>query len=171
MTVRNSEAEYTGQPLKGLSFDRLTCLLRHWAWADEARQRFERELAAFPDDSTPGSAGNPDRILGAYYHWCAMLCALGDAAEGDALIDYASDDILGAYIKWPFRDGLFGIKASFYRQGQRKADIDNLLKTVSDAATGIFWADDSQVREQYGRVEYGSSDPRVEIEIYLLDGG
>jgi hypothetical protein len=92
MTVRNSEAEYTGQPLKGLSFDRLTCLLRHWAWADEARQRFERELAAFPDDSTPGSAGNPDRILGAYYHWCAMLCALGDAAEGDALIDYAPLD-------------------------------------------------------------------------------
>jgi hypothetical protein len=31
--------------LKNASVDRLTCLFRHWTWADEAMTRFERELA------------------------------------------------------------------------------------------------------------------------------
>src|SRR5262245_10958865 len=30
--------------LTSASADRLTCLLRHWTWADEARVRFEQEL-------------------------------------------------------------------------------------------------------------------------------
>ena len=85
----------------------------------------------------------------------------------DAMVYELSDNPLQHYDENAF----YGMKCVFFRQGQRKADIDNLLKTVSDAATGIFWADDSQVREQYGRVVYGSSDPRVEIEIYELTGG
>jgi hypothetical protein len=128
MTVRNSEAEYTGQPLKHVSFDRLTCLLRHWTWADEARQRFERELAAFPDDSPQGSAGNPDRILGAYYHWCAMLCALGDAAEQHALVEYAPldgiRDDLKATLPWlrVCRKRLVDV-ASSYENHPKLADL------------------------------------------------
>jgi hypothetical protein len=31
--------------LSNTSADRLTCLMRHWTWADEAMARFERELA------------------------------------------------------------------------------------------------------------------------------
>jgi Holliday junction resolvase RusA-like endonuclease len=82
----------------------------------------------------------------------------------DALAEKLSDNPIQHYDEL----ALYGLKAIFFRRGQRKADIDNLLKTVSDAATGIFWAND---REQYGRVIYGSTDPRVEIEIYLLTGG
>lgn len=85
----------------------------------------------------------------------------------DAMAEKLSDNPIQHYDE----NALYGLKAIFFRRGQRKADIDNLLKTVSDAATGIFWANDSQVREQYGRVIYGSTDPRVEIEIYLLTGG
>jgi hypothetical protein len=31
--------------LREASVDRLACLLRHWTWADEAKARFDLELA------------------------------------------------------------------------------------------------------------------------------
>ncbi len=89
----------------------------------------------------------------------------------EQLVDALCEELKSNPIQHYDELALYGFKAIFHRSGQRKADIDNLLKTVSDAATGIFWANDSQVREQYGRVVYNSTDPRVEIEIYLLDGG
>ena len=40
--------------LSNASVDRLTCLLRHWAWADEAMARFEQQLAGgWQDDEVP----------------------------------------------------------------------------------------------------------------------
>jgi len=93
MGSQDFEGQYSGQPLKDVSFDRLACLLRHWSWAEEAMVRFERELAAFPDEHTRG-AGSPDRVLGAYYHWCAMLCALGEAAMSDAVVFYPPLDAI-----------------------------------------------------------------------------
>lgn len=63
--------------MKDASLDRLVCLQRHWMWADEAMARFDRELAdglAYDDDPLS------DRPFGAYYHWCALLCAFGEAA-------------------------------------------------------------------------------------------
>src|SRR5262245_52904452 len=71
----------TGAPvngsLAGASLDRLVCLQRHWMWADEAMARFDRELADGWDyDDDPMS----DRPFGAYYHWCALLCAFGEMA-------------------------------------------------------------------------------------------
>ena len=33
------------RPFTGASINRIVCLRRHWAWADEAMARFERELA------------------------------------------------------------------------------------------------------------------------------
>ena len=63
--------------LKGASINRLACLLRHWTWADEARTRFERVRAKGWD-----YGGDPpaDRLFGAYYHWCALLCGFSEAA-------------------------------------------------------------------------------------------
>ena len=73
MTV---EARQNG-PLKGASINRLACLVRHWTWADEARARFERDLAnGWEYDEDPPA----DHLFGAYYHWCALLCGLGEAA-------------------------------------------------------------------------------------------
>jgi len=69
--------------LKAASLDRLVCLQRHWMWADEAMSRFDRELAKDVDyDDDPMS----DRPFGAYYHWCALLCALGEAALDHGLL-------------------------------------------------------------------------------------
>jgi hypothetical protein len=69
--------------LSDASLERLVCLLRHWTWADEARARFDRELAnGWDDDDDPMS----DHPFGAYYHWCALLCAFGEAALDHGLL-------------------------------------------------------------------------------------
>jgi len=64
--------------LREASLDRLACLLRHWAWADEARSAFDRELAIGwgDEDNDPMS----DHPFGSYYHWCALLCGFSEAA-------------------------------------------------------------------------------------------
>ena len=78
---------YAGAPVNGslrdASLDRLACLLRHWAWADEARSAFDRELAnGWDDDDDPMS----DHPFGSYYHWCALLCGFSEAALEHGLL-------------------------------------------------------------------------------------
>ena len=63
--------------LSDASIDRLTCLLRHWAWADEAMRRFEQELARGWEYDEDLVADHP---FGSYYHWCALLCGFSEAA-------------------------------------------------------------------------------------------
>ena len=46
----------------------------------------------------------------------------------------------------------------------RIGDVDNLLKTVTDAGNGVFYADDAQIVEMTGRRFY-SDVPRTEIRI------
>jgi hypothetical protein len=78
----DTEATVT-ELLSDASLDRLACLLRHWTWADEAMTSFDRELGAGWDfDDDPMS----DRPFGAYYHWCALLCAFGEAALDRGLL-------------------------------------------------------------------------------------
>src|SRR5262245_5206289 len=69
--------------LTGASADRLACLLRHWTWADEARARFEQELAEGWDYNEEPVADHP---FGVYYHWCALLCGLSEAALEHGLL-------------------------------------------------------------------------------------
>jgi hypothetical protein len=69
--------------LRDASVDRLVCLLRHWTWADEAMARFDRELADGWDYDDPPMSDHP---FGAYYHWCALLCAFGEAALEHGLL-------------------------------------------------------------------------------------
>jgi hypothetical protein len=69
--------------LSHASANRLTCLLRHWIWADEAMARFEQELAGMSDYDEDPIADHP---FGAYYHWCALLCGFGEAAQEHGLL-------------------------------------------------------------------------------------
>jgi hypothetical protein len=63
--------------LKGASINRLTCMLRHWTWAAEAMARFERQWAGgWEYDEDPLG----DHLVGAYYHWCVLLCGFSEAA-------------------------------------------------------------------------------------------
>jgi hypothetical protein len=77
--------------LKDASPDRLTCLMRHWTWAEEAKDRLERELAdGWEYDDAPFA----DRPFGSYYHWCALLCGFGEAVmEGGFLSPSQMDPI------------------------------------------------------------------------------
>ena len=69
--------------LTAASVDRLACVLRHWTWADEAMARFEHELAGgWENDEDPVA----DHPFGAYYHWCALLCGLSEAALEQGLL-------------------------------------------------------------------------------------
>ena len=69
--------------LTNASVERLTCLLRHWTWADEALARFEQELASgWEYDEDPVA----DHPFGAYYHWCALLCGFSEAALEHGLL-------------------------------------------------------------------------------------
>ncbi|HEU4894150.1 MAG TPA: hypothetical protein VFT47_21485 [Vicinamibacterales bacterium] len=81
-TMVRMSPEGTGS-LKGASVDRLTCLLRHWTWADEAMQRFEQELAAGWEYDEDLVADHP---FGSYYHWCALLCGFSEAALEHGLL-------------------------------------------------------------------------------------
>lgn len=56
----------------------------------------------------------------------------------------------------------------FYRSTKRKADVDNLAKTILDAGTAIVWKDDSQILELHAQISY-RSPPSVEILAYTLE--
>ena len=70
-------------PLTRASLDRLACLLRHWAWAEEARGTFDRELANGWGDEDDLISDHP---FGSYYHWCALLCGFSEAALDHGLL-------------------------------------------------------------------------------------
>ncbi len=69
--------------LKDASTNRLACLIRHWTWADEARTRFDRELADGWNYDEDLSADHP---FGAFYHWCALLSGFSEAALESGLL-------------------------------------------------------------------------------------
>lgn len=79
--------------LQDASFNRLACLFRHWTWADEARAQFERELVGDEDFDEVRLADHP---FGAYYHWCALLCAFSEAALENQLLPGMTLDELRA---------------------------------------------------------------------------
>lgn len=63
----------------------------------------------------------------------------------------------------------FGLRCLFFRPNRQRIDCDNLIKAVSDAATGIVWKDDSQVLEIIGRLYVACESPRTEILIHLIE--
>ena len=88
-TVRANDYHHTlidthaASALRDASINRLACLFRHWTWADEAMATFDRELA---DGWIEGEDPLADHPFGAYYHWCALLCAFSEAALEHGLL-------------------------------------------------------------------------------------
>jgi hypothetical protein len=90
--------------LKTASVDRLACLFRHWAWAEEALRQFEQELAGGLEYDEDPAADHP---FGAYYHWCALLCGFGEAALEHGLLSTVRLDA----IRRDIEDSLPGLRA------------------------------------------------------------
>lgn len=59
--------------------------------------------------------------------------------------------------------GNVAVACIFYRQNRQRIDADNLTKLVCDAATGIAWADDSQVTAIASVLEMDRDNPRTVI--------
>ncbi len=57
--------------------------------------------------------------------------------------------------------GNLAVASVFFRSNRQRIDVDNMLKYVMDAATGVCWHDDSQVTAQAGFVELDEIRPRT----------
>jgi Holliday junction resolvase RusA-like endonuclease len=62
----------------------------------------------------------------------------------------------------------FAVACRFFRSDRARVDVDNLLKSVLDAANGVVWADDSQVVEVRASLHKAQEEPRAEVVIYRL---
>jgi Holliday junction resolvase RusA-like endonuclease len=60
----------------------------------------------------------------------------------------------------------WGILAVFFQATAQRRDVDNMLKLVSDALTGVVWKDDSQVSEISARLRRSDPFPRTHIRVY-----
>jgi len=69
--------------------------------------------------------------------------------------------------KFPITEDITLKRVWFYRENNRRADIDNLLKCVMEAiALSGYIANDKQVTRVLDMgMEYKSLDPRVEIDL------
>lgn len=78
-----------------------------------------------------------------------------------------NEEALGWELKTIFKqrieEGNLAVGCVFYRPNRQRIDVDNLLKLVMDAATGIVWKDDSQVTAQLGILEMDKERPRTVI--------
>lgn len=68
----------------------------------------------------------------------------------------------------PNRVDDLGLSAIFYTRTKQRCDVDNFLKLLMDACTGIIWGDDLQVTEVSGKVVRGDEHPRIDVLIYRL---
>ena len=64
--------------------------------------------------------------------------------------------------------GPLSLTARFYRSTARTADLDNLVKLVTDALNGVLWHDDRQVVQLHAARFDRQKNPRTEIEVYRI---
>lgn len=65
-------------------------------------------------------------------------------------------------------NGKLRVELRFSRRTKRRCDVDNLAKLVLDAANGVAWGDDSQIRALEAHVEYGVEDAGTRLRVWEL---
>jgi crossover junction endodeoxyribonuclease RusA len=66
----------------------------------------------------------------------------------------------------PLRSVAFAVKVRAFRSTRHRVDVDNVLKTVMDAGTGIIWDDDSQIVWAHVERLLDRERPRMELRIW-----
>jgi Holliday junction resolvase RusA-like endonuclease len=117
-------------------------------------------LLIFRGDPVPAARARVTRKGGAYYPKTYAVYRKNLRAS--------LEEALRATEAEPDAESKFGLKAVFFRRSRQRTDVDNLLKAICDACTGLIWHDDSQVIETFGRVCYDSQDPRVVLLVYFV---
>lgn len=60
--------------------------------------------------------------------------------------------------------GPVAVTVNVYRE-RRSGDLDNRLKVLLDACQGVFYQNDSQIRELHAYLDDDKARPRVEVEV------
>jgi len=63
---------------------------------------------------------------------------------------------------------LFSLRATFYLGTNQARDVDNMLKLVLDALTGVVWQDDRQVVEVFGVKTQADRPDEARTEVIVL---
>jgi crossover junction endodeoxyribonuclease RusA len=61
------------------------------------------------------------------------------------------------------------VEVSFWRSSKRRCDLDNLVKSVTDALNGLAYADDQQIVELVARKGLDRAHPRAVVAITALE--
>jgi Holliday junction resolvase RusA-like endonuclease len=61
--------------------------------------------------------------------------------------------------------GDVAVELAFYREKNHRADLDNLVKAVSDAMNGLVYRDDAQIVRYQSSVQYGVEHPGVRVVV------
>lgn len=62
-------------------------------------------------------------------------------------------------------EGDLAVVLHFRRKGKRRADLDNLVKAVTDGLNGIAYRDDTQIVALSATVVYNAKAPGVDVVI------
>jgi len=65
-------------------------------------------------------------------------------------------------------DGPLVLVMTFWVPDNKRRDVDNLAKHLMDAANGVLWHDDSQVRRSAQLADLDRKNPRTEILLGVL---
>lgn len=60
------------------------------------------------------------------------------------------------------------VECDFFLGNNRRVDIDNLWKLVSDAGNGIVWNDDSQIVDLTIHKHLDKANPRTEVLVWKV---
>ena len=69
---------------------------------------------------------------------------------------------------WP-RDRRYRVECAIYMPNARRADSDNIIKSVLDAGNELLWGDDSQVIEIATIKRIDPAAPRIDVRVYVLE--
>ncbi len=69
---------------------------------------------------------------------------------------------------WNARAGSYGIKLAFFKADARRADFDNLAKSLTDPLSKLLYPDDSKIVDAHVTIDIDRANPRVEVTLEAL---
>lgn len=97
-----------------------------------------------------GKAYTPTKTK-AYEERVGWACALAMRRDG---IDAITGDVC--------------VKVTFMRKGARRADLDNMVKAISDGINGVAYEDDKQVVSLHCEVRYNQAQPCAIVTVSAI---